>query len=101
MTSKYICVFTITKYGISGNELPPPSVKTWSRAVLSNDGESKSAFETRMSIGGLALRGILERRDIKPYSCKDSISWTVYQIGDAMDVIADVVYGSDEDGRQK
>lgn len=80
---KYICTFIVTTYGISGNELPPPSVGSYAHAVLSGD-ESEDVFRKRMQDEGVAIRQILDERfkeKPKPYSCADSLSWSIAPIG--------------------
>ena len=81
MTPAFIGVFTITKYGISGNELPPPPVKSWSRAIYSFDGEEILDFIERCNKEGIGIRKTLDAETAEAYSCPDSISWKVYIAG--------------------
>lgn len=80
---KHICTFVITTYGISGNELPPPSVGSYAHAVLSCD-ESEDVFRARMQEEGMVIRQMLDERfkeEPKPYSCADSVSWSIAPVG--------------------
>jgi len=77
----FICVFTIIKYGFSGNELPPPIVKTISRAVFSNEGEEILDFIARCNNEGITVRTFLSQEKAVPYSQQDGCDWKVFIIG--------------------
>lgn len=80
---KHICTFIITTYGISGNELLPPSVGSYAHAVLSGE-EDEAVFRKRMQDEGVAIRQILDERfkeEPRPYSCADSVSWSIAPVG--------------------
>lgn len=86
---KHICTFIVTTYGISGNELPPPSVGSYSHAVLSSE-ESEDVFRKRMQDEGVAIRQILDERfkeEPKPYSCADSVSWSIAPVGSITELV--------------
>jgi hypothetical protein len=85
----YVCTFVITRYGISGNELPPPSVAGYSHSVLSGN-ETEEAFRQRMQTEGMDLRKLLEHRfsaNPRPYSCADSCSWSISKVGSVTELV--------------
>jgi hypothetical protein len=90
----YICTFTITSYGTSGNELPPPPERSFSRSVLSGGGDTEESFKQRMQIEGMALRELLTERfaeQPKPYSCADSCSWTISQGCSVSEIVREIL----------
>lgn len=86
----YACKFTITTYGTSGNELPPPPISSFSRVVLSGAGDARNSFQDWMSAEGIAIRQLLDARFAAhpdPYSQAESCSWSFDEVGSITDIV--------------
>jgi hypothetical protein len=86
----HICIFTITKYGISGNELPPPPIDSFSRAIVASAGATKETFVQEMQQTGMQIRWLLKERwekNASQYSQPDSCSWTFVETGILADLL--------------
>lgn len=91
----YVCTFTISVYGTSGNELPPPADHSYHRSVLSGD-ESEAIFRKRMQEEGMAIRALLkEQFDAKPraYSRADTCDWSITPVGAVTDLVKEIYEG--------
>ena len=84
---KLACTFTITAYGHSGNELPPPVESTYVKTVISFPDERQNEFRIRMQVLGEAVRKILDTHLIAPYSCQKSCDWRITEIGTESDIL--------------
>lgn len=94
--SRYACTFTVTVYGFSGNELPPPTVGGYSHTVLADNGESEQDFTDRMQIEGVTFRKLLKDQfDAHPiqYSQASSCSWVITAVGSVTDLIRLIING--------
>lgn len=86
----HICIFTITKYGISGNELPPPPVDSFSRAIVASAVTTKEIFEQEMQQTGMQIRWLLKERwerNASQYSQSDSCCWKFIETGMISDLL--------------
>lgn len=88
----FICTFTITIYGTSGNELPPKPERSYTCSVLSGH-ESEQAFRDQMQTEGMAIRDLLQHRydeKPKPYSCPDSCDWSISPVGSITALVREI-----------
>lgn len=74
-----ICIFKHTKYGFSGNEIPPAPISTETYIEMSNSDEAEDAFRKRMSNIGMALRQLIKKNPVAAYSISDGLDWTIYK----------------------
>jgi len=89
----YVCTFTIFSYGFSGNELPPPVSRTYSRSVLSGGSDNIEIFTARMYAEGNAIRDLLKRRfeeKPRPYSCADGCDWLITPVGSVTELVKEI-----------
>lgn len=77
MTHHYVCVFTLTTYGISGNELSPPVKSKETYACLSLPGELPAQFAARMQTEGMGIRARQAAAPVKAYSQPDTCDWFI------------------------
>jgi hypothetical protein len=89
VTKRQVCIFTIGFYGISGNELPPPSVGGFSRAIVSHD-ESEADFRDRMQEAGMSIRNLLKALPVQPYSAAPTCGWSITKVGSMGDIIRQI-----------
>lgn len=88
-----ICTFTITTYGTSGNELPPPAESSFVRSIISGN-EGAEQFRHRMQEEGMVIRRMLAVRfeeKPKPYSCADSCDWSITEAGSIAGIVTEIL----------
>lgn len=91
----WVCTFTITHYGHSGNELPPPACGGFSYSLLSIPSDTEKRFNERMQDIGMHIRNCLEKQfkeSPMPYTTASSCSWSITPAGSMTDLF-DKVWG--------
>lgn len=81
----FVCTFTHTVYGHSGNELMPPAVGGGEYAYLSDADEPLEAFRARMQVIGMACRKRAEEAPQRAYSIRDGWDWRFAEIRNVPD----------------
>lgn len=84
----YICTFTVTYYGTSGNELPPPPARSVVHSVLGD--EPLAVFKERMKREGMAIRDLLNSQTVAPYSCSPSCDWAISPVGSISELVRQI-----------
>lgn len=80
LAEQHVCVFSETRYGYSGTELPPPVESEVRYAVLSLPGESLEQFTEKMNAIGIEKREQLQKVTVSQYSQTPGIRWQISQI---------------------
>lgn len=78
-----VCTFTVTRYGTSGNELPPRPEGGFVYSILSEEDETALAFSTRMQQIGMQVRKALSDNWAalpRPYSCASTCDWVITEV---------------------
>lgn len=91
---QYYCQFTLTSYGESGTELPPPRKHCTTAMLFSSLGENRKDFAIRMATLGRAARGIYEGQWVispKSYSYANTCEWRIAEVQTLADAFAKLI----------
>jgi hypothetical protein len=82
----FICIFTRSIYGVSGNELSPPITGGGSYSYLSGEKETLVEFKARMQELGNLIRARAASQPVRPYSWHDGWDWRISEVRTLDDV---------------